>query len=429
MRSSSYGYVGNTISDAQYAAYTAEGFEFGVHADAGLASGGGWCGTWPADMMAQYTAQYDALFDKYASLPVQSSERNHCYSWFGYTGPDGWVPYTSTPEADAAQGIRLDTNISYNPPAGRQSIPGYQMGSGMLMRFAQVDPSGVMTPYMDIYNGGTQMNDDNGQGAAAMRTIVDSYLDAAIGPQGYYGAFVVNMHSDNWYGWSYAGSDQIVASAQARQIPVVSGAQMVEWLDGRNSSYFSNLIWAGNALSFNINPAAGARNLKAMLPSQFRGNPLSLLQQDGSPIPFTLETIKGVEYAIFDAQAGSYSATYTPDTFAPVITQLMADPSLGGNAEITWTTNEAATSRVDYGTSAGSLTLSATTPGLVTQHSVQLSGLLPNTTIYYRVTSSDESGNTAVSPGTGNAPASFNTPSAAFIDTTVSDFGYGYSGR
>ena len=107
------------------------------------------------------------------------------------------------------------------------------------MRFAQVDINGTMTSFLDIYNAGTQMTDDNGQGAAGMRNIVNSFLDYAKGSQGYYGAFVVNMHSDNWYGWSYAGEDQIVALAQAHDIPVVSGRQLVDWLDGRNSSSFA----------------------------------------------------------------------------------------------------------------------------------------------------------------------------------------------
>ncbi len=432
VRSSSYGYVGNTISDAQYAAYTAQGFEFGLHADAGLASGGGWCGTWPADMRAQYTGQYNALFDKYASLPVQSSERSHCYSWFGYGGPEsGGIAYAATPEIEADLGIRLDTNISYNPGSWATVNPGYEMGSGMLMRMAQVDSGGTMRSFLDIYNGGTQMNDDNGQGAAAMRTIVDSFLDAAIGPQGYYGAFVVNMHSDNWYGWSYAGSDQIVASAQTRNIPVVSGAQMVEWLDGRNSSSFSNITWDdGNGiLSFGINPGAGARNLRAMLPASFGSDPLSLLAlADGTPVAYTLETVKGIQYAFFTAQAGDYRATYAPDTFAPVITDLAAEPAVGGTAEITWTTNEASSSRVDYGTQPDALSQNVTEAGLVTQHAISLSGLLPKTTYYYRVASSDESGNTDIEPETGNPPASFITPSAAFIDTTTADFSAGSLG-
>ena len=76
-------------------------------------------------------------------------------------------------------------------------------------------------------------------------------------------------------------------------------------------------------LSFNINQAVGARNLRAMLPTAFGGDPLTLLKQEWQPnLHLPLETIKGVEYAIFDAQSGSYSATYTPDTFPPAITQV-----------------------------------------------------------------------------------------------------------
>ena len=75
--------------------------------------------------------------------------------------------------------------------------------------------------------------------------LIRSNKAAALGAQGYYGGFVVNMHSDNWYGWSYQGSDQVIASAQARDIPVVSGRQMVDWLDGRNSSSFGSIAWDG----------------------------------------------------------------------------------------------------------------------------------------------------------------------------------------
>ena len=64
VRSSSYGYEGALLTDAQAAAYSAQGFDFGVHADAGLASGGGWCGTWPSDMPAQYAAQFEGGHDQ-----------------------------------------------------------------------------------------------------------------------------------------------------------------------------------------------------------------------------------------------------------------------------------------------------------------------------------------------------------------------------
>ena len=425
VRSSSYGYPGALLTDAQAAAYAAQGFEFGVHADAGLASGGGWCGTWPADMMAQFTSQSNAVYDKYASLPVQASERDHCYSWFGYLGPDGWIPYTATPQSNEAQGIRLDTNIAYNPTSWASVNPGYQMGSGMMMRFAQVDLSGTMTSLLDIYNAGTQMTDDNGQGAATMRTIVDSFLDAAIGPQGYYGGFVVNMHSDNWYGWSYLGSDQIVASAQAHGIPVVSGRQMVDWLDGRNSSSFGAITWDGTTLGFTVTTASGARNLQAMVPAWVGVIPLSGITHDGTTIPFTLQTIKGVEYAFFSATDGDYEATYTPDTTPATISSVVANPTTGGDATITWTTDEPASSSVDYGTAPDALTQAASDAALVTSHTISLTGLTPNTQYYYRVSSTDGSGNTATYPITTEDPLTFTTPSASFIETTVEDFSAG----
>ena len=67
------------------------------------------------------------------------------------------------------------------------------------------------------------------------------------------------------------------------------------------------------------------------------------------------------------------------------------------SATVTWTTNEPATSQVDYGltTSYGSTT--TLDPALVTAHSVVLTGLAPNTTYNYRVRSIDAAGNERVS--------------------------------
>jgi hypothetical protein len=122
------------------------------------------------------------------------------------------------------------------------------------------------------------------------------------------------------------------------------------------------------------------------------------------------------------------SFTWTVDATPPGLSAVAATPGSGGTtATITWTTTEAATSRVDYGTAPASLTLSATNGALVTAHSLVLTGLTPGTTYYYRVTSVDAAGNAATAPPTGDSPASFvtPTPSASFTDTTVADFSAG----
>ncbi len=84
---------------------------------------------------------------------------------------------------------------------------------------------------------------------------------------------------------------------------------------------------------------------------------------------------------------------------------------------------------MDYGTNPNNLNQSQTVSGLVTSHNVQLTGLNPNTTYYYRVTSADAASNSSTEPpDPGQPPASFTTPSASFTDTTVSDFSAGTTG-
>ena len=86
-----------------------------------------------------------------------------------------------------------------------------------------------------------------------------------------------------------------------------------------------------------------------------------------------------------------------PDTTPPVISAVAANSIFIDSAAIEWTTDEPADSLVEYGTSPGSYTDTLDDPTLATGHSIALSGLTPAATYYYRVTSTDEAGNTAVS--------------------------------
>ena len=83
------------------------------------------------------------------------------------------------------------------------------------------------------------------------------------------------------------------------------------------------------------------------------------------------------------------------DTTAPTIDRVEVGSRTGTTAVVSWRTNETATTRVDYGTSPGSLTESQTAPGFSLAHSVTLTGLTPGETYYYVVRSTDGSGNAA----------------------------------
>jgi len=86
------------------------------------------------------------------------------------------------------------------------------------------------------------------------------------------------------------------------------------------------------------------------------------------------------------------------DSTAPVITDVSILAIGKNGAVIIWTTDEAATSQVEYGltTSYGSATAPDT--NLVTSHTATLSGLTATTTYSFKVKSKDASGNESVSP-------------------------------
>jgi hypothetical protein len=91
--------------------------------------------------------------------------------------------------------------------------------------------------------------------------------------------------------------------------------------------------------------------------------------------------------------AYSFTTGPAPDTTPPVISNVQATSITDNSAVITWTTNEASDSAVQYGTTSGSYPLSRNSTTLVTSHSVTLTGLNDDTTYFFRVRSTDASGN------------------------------------
>jgi peptidoglycan hydrolase-like protein with peptidoglycan-binding domain len=95
-----------------------------------------------------------------------------------------------------------------------------------------------------------------------------------------------------------------------------------------------------------------------------------------------------------------FTTSAVADLTPPVISSVAAGNITSTAATITWMTDEAATSKVYYGTSTP-LNLGTALTGsnslLVTAHSMPLSGLTASSTYYYVVESQDGSGNTATS--------------------------------
>jgi Domain of unknown function (DUF4082)/Purple acid Phosphatase, N-terminal domain len=89
--------------------------------------------------------------------------------------------------------------------------------------------------------------------------------------------------------------------------------------------------------------------------------------------------------------------TAAPGSAFPVISSVGSSSITASGAVITWTTNEATTSQVNYGTTAAYGSSSSLDSSLVTSHSVTLSGLTGSTLYHYQVLSRDSSGNLTAS--------------------------------
>ena len=137
----------------------------------------------------------------------------------------------------------------------------------------------------------------------------------------------------------------MIASAKARGVPVVSAKQMLDWLDARNASSFTNITWGTGQLTFTVAPGTGARNLDMLVPARSGTDVLSSVTRNGAAVDYDTRSIKGADYAFVPATAGNYVATYARDTTAPTVTNVSpADGATGtasNHAVVTATFSEA----------------------------------------------------------------------------------------
>ena len=91
------------------------------------------------------------------------------------------------------------------------------------------------------------------------------------------------------------------------------------------------------------------------------------------------------------------SITFKIDTTPPTISSISVCGITTSSATVTWTTNESATSQVEYGLTASYGSSSVLNSSLVTTHTVSLTGLTAETTYHYRVKSKDACGSEASS--------------------------------
>ncbi len=277
--------VANT-TPAKEAQWRAAGHEVGVHAYAdGVEGAGG-----EAYMDFAYGRVSGALQNKFGH--VSRTARNHTIDW------TGWVDMA---RIEADHGTLLDTNY-YHYLNGSVVDPltanGYFTGSGLAQRF--IDEDGEL---LDIYQAATQWPDewfaDRGMTAQQAVAIMKSMFEAAE-TQGYYSAFVNNIHPVRYYGgditnaWSHA----IWQYCKDEGIPMWSAEMLLDFNLARNESQFENIEYSPGLVEFDYVAGAAGFDLTLMLPMHWSEERLQEILVDGVAAEFVIEEIKGVDYAM-----------------------------------------------------------------------------------------------------------------------------------
>jgi hypothetical protein len=313
VRSTSYVYPGTpNLSDDQVKAFQDDGFEIGLHLH--VTTGTSDCNDIESAQTLDddFTNQLQEFAQSWPSAAAPVTSRTHCIVW---------KDWTTEPSVEVKKGIRLDANYYYWPGAWVKDRPGFFTGSGFPMRFAAADGAPI-----DVYQAATQLTDESGQ---TISKEIKALLDKALGAEGYYGVITANMHTDKDKADS-AEYEQLVAEATSRGVPLISAKQLLTWIDGREGSAFQSVGYAANKLTFTVSPGSGARGLQAMVPTHTTKGALTLLTRAGAAVPTTIRTVKGIEYAFFDAVGGSYTATYDGPLDPPADTNTPPDTTVPG---------------------------------------------------------------------------------------------------
>lgn len=118
----------------------------------------------------------------------------------------------------------------------------------------------------------------------------------------------------------------------------------------------------------------------------------------------------GINIFACTGNLGTAISTASADTTPPEISNINVSNITSSSAQISWTTDEPATSEVNYGTTTGYGQTSTYDSSLNTEHSVNISGLQSNTGYHFQVKSIDDDNNTGLSSDNTFLTSSNSTP-------------------
>ena len=240
-------------------------------------------------------------------MPPSATERNHNVEWPGWPGP-----------ADLAVsfGMGMSTDFYHYGPwlkktTGEWIPAGHITGSGLPMKF--VDQSGrIIEEYQQL----THLVDEHlahqvGLTQSQAAEVSRQFIDQSIG--GYFSAITMQAHTDyEMYDWL----DGTAAYAQSKGVPIWTAEHWLDFTRARHDSTVDQFAWDAtrHTLSFRFSSSIQEPAVSILLPAYHLSSPFLYASVDGSDVPTTSVSVKGLDYVSVPIAGGSHNVEVSYST-------------------------------------------------------------------------------------------------------------------
>jgi hypothetical protein len=236
---------------------------------------------------------------------------NHWFVWCG-SDENGNQDFGAQARLEEKYGIGMDANYAFYDMNSNQpehflgslgTNQGNYTGSGLVMKYADVNGRtvNVYQRYNAIYDQQYNESHDPEGFFNAFRGIVDRSLHDDI-----YSVVSIKAHNNEYY-FSKEPLMKMLDYANAKNIPVWTALNLLDFLTMKDEATFTNFSWSNSSLSFSFNSSRTHSNgLTFMIPAMYGSKRISSITQDGGKTNFLIRKVKGIDYAFITVQGGSY---------------------------------------------------------------------------------------------------------------------------
>jgi hypothetical protein len=281
-----------------------KGFEFSGHPDdTRQATNPDW-----NTMDSVYKALQRELESNYGITNMQTVT-NHWFVWVG-NNQNGEMNFAAQAKIENNNGVGLDCNYAHYDNGSTQghflgelgTNQGNYTGSGLSMKFA--DASGevihVYQQLNNVYDQQYMEHKDQDGYYNAFKGLMDRSLNKEV-----YSTISIRAHNNEYF-FSKVPLMKMLDYARSKGIPVWTELQFYDFLMTKEEASFGDLRWSGNKLTFTIHSVIPHQHgITCMIPYSYNGKKITEIISNGVPQSYTINTVKGFEYAWVTIKPGA----------------------------------------------------------------------------------------------------------------------------